>query len=98
MTRIRRRFTVRGIVQGVGYRYFVLKTAVRLGVAGRVANLEDGRVGVEAEADEAVLEEFLACLRRGPSAADVAGVEAREMPVVNEPGFHVVSSWEMDRG
>ena len=42
--RERVRFRVRGHVQGIGYRYFVLETAERLRLAGWVRNLADGDV------------------------------------------------------
>ena len=43
-----RRYFVSGTVQGVGYRYFAQRIARRLGVAGFVRNLNDGRVEVYA--------------------------------------------------
>jgi len=49
----------RGTVQGVGFRFTAREAANELGVAGWVKNLPDGKVEVTAEADEAVLENFL---------------------------------------
>ena len=43
------RYVVRGRVQGVGYRYFVLRQAEELGLAGFARNLPDGSVEVIAE-------------------------------------------------
>lgn len=54
-----------GRVQGVGFRMTAEETAQRLGVAGWVKNLRDGRVEVVAEAEEATLEQFLATIRNG---------------------------------
>ncbi len=48
-----------GRVQGVGFRYTVRQIAGRLGITGWVRNLRDGRVEAVAEADEAVLSQFL---------------------------------------
>ena len=62
---------VSGRVQGVGYRYFAAHAAHRLGVKGTVRNLPDGEVEAIAEGEEALLQEFLDELRRGPSAASV---------------------------
>ncbi|MDP2791584.1 MAG: acylphosphatase [Rectinemataceae bacterium] len=65
---------VEGEVQGVGFRYSAMREARALGVAGWVRNADDGTVEVWAEGDEAALEEFLAWLKVGPSAAWVRDV------------------------
>ena len=62
---------VRGRVQGVGYRYFVMREAGTLGVSGFARNLPDGSVEVVAEAADEVLEAFEGRLREGPSFAQV---------------------------
>lgn len=67
--------TVRGRVQGVGYRYFVLRVAAGLPVTGWVANEPDGSVRCVAEGRRDVLEGFLATLRDGPAAAHVEAVD-----------------------
>jgi acylphosphatase len=51
-------FIVHGFVQGVGYRYFVKRTADSLGVHGIVMNKSDGSVLIVAESDEDTLEKF----------------------------------------
>ena len=68
---------VRGVVQGVGFRFFVEKEARSLGVLGYVRNRPDGAVEVVAEGKKGLLEELLASLRRGPLGAHVSGVDAR---------------------
>jgi acylphosphatase len=67
---------VRGRVQGVGFRYFVLAEAMRLGVTGWVANERDGTVRCVAEGPRAVLETLLGLLREGPRGAWVDDVGA----------------------
>lgn len=62
---------VRGRVQGVGYRVFVVRAAMDLGLTGWVANLPDGAVRCVAEGDAASLETLAERLRRGPAAAFV---------------------------
>ncbi len=66
-----------GTVQGVGYRYFVVRHARRLGLTGFVRNLADGSVEVEAEGEAAALKELKTLLEAGPSGAEVEKVEAR---------------------
>ena len=60
------RATVFGVVQGVGFRWYVRGRALRHGLTGRAANRPDGAVEVEAEGDRASLERFLASLSEGP--------------------------------
>ena len=73
------RYLVRGRVQGVGFRWFVLREAGRLGLEGYVQNLPDGSVEVVARgAREAVLQ-LEGALARGPVAARVDGVEKAEI-------------------
>ena len=69
-----RRYRIRGRVQGVGYRYFALRIALRLGVRGWVRNLPDGDVEVHAEAAREILESFREELERGPSSSQVDDV------------------------
>ena len=65
---------VSGRVQGVGFRYFVFRIAVKLKLAGWVRNLGNGNVEVVAQGEPAVLEEMLRLLRTGPSGAYVQNV------------------------
>jgi len=83
------RYLVTGRVQGVGYRYFVLREAERLGVAGFARNLPDGSVEVVAEGAEEVLGQLEARLRAGPSFASVAAVDRAPMPPRGDAGFHI---------
>ena len=69
------RATVRGLVQGVGFRMWAQRRARALGLSGYVRNLEDGSVEVVGEGPRVSLEQFLAILRRGPESADVRSVE-----------------------
>ena len=82
--------TVRGRVQMVGFRYFVVEEAQRLGLAGWVSNGEDGEtVEVVAEGPEERLRELVRALRQGPRHAQVDDVELRWSDDVEEyEGFH----------
>ncbi len=65
---------VSGRVQGVGFRFFAVRQARRLGVGGSVRNLPDGRVEVAAEGDRAAIEALVASLRDGPPGAEVRDI------------------------
>lgn len=73
---MRLRAIVRGDVQMVGFRYFVLQQAQELGLTGWVRNGEDGQsVEVVAEGDEPAIRQLEATLRNGPPLAYVEDVE-----------------------
>ena len=83
------RYYVKGRVQGVGYRYFVLRQAEALGIAGFARNLPDGRVEVVAEGPDEALERFEERLRLGPAFAAVRGVERVETSARGDAGFYI---------
>ena len=69
--------TVRGRVQGVGFRASTVRQAGRLGLTGWVRNEPDGSVRVVAEGGKAVLEDMATWLENGPSSAHVTTVDKR---------------------
>lgn len=69
-----------GRVQGVGFRYFALGEARRLGVTGWVRNEPDGSVLVHAEGNETQLQQVEDALRRGPSYGRVDSLTVRRLP------------------
>ncbi len=82
---------VRGRVQGVGFRFFVERRALELGLAGHTRNLSDGvTVEVVAEGSREALEALLADLHQGPRLALVNGVDATWGEATGEyQGFRV---------
>lgn len=74
-----RSLRIEGRVQGVGFRAFVRREALRLGLAGWVRNEPDGSVAIEAAGDPASLAELETVVRQGPPAARVLRVEARDL-------------------
>ena len=77
--RIRAR--VHGRVQGVFFRDYACREALRLGLKGWVRNLADGSVETECEGDAQQVDQFLAWLSEGSPLSLVAGVEHREIAV-----------------
>jgi len=65
---------VSGMVQGVGFRYFVYRKAEGLGLTGFVRNLRDGSVEVRARGPKGLLEELVTAVRIGPRGSDVRGI------------------------
>jgi acylphosphatase len=75
---VRRRLIVRGLVQGVGFRFFLARRAESHGVAGWVGNRPDGAVEAVLEGEPDDVEALLAFAREGPRGARVDGVDVRE--------------------
>lgn len=67
---------VRGLVQGVSFRYHAGIAARSKGVVGWVRNLPDGRVEAHVQGPPEAVADMLAWLRHGPSAASVEGIES----------------------
>ena len=80
MTTARLDATVRGRVQGVGFRYFVLRHAMDLELTGWVANGPDGSVRCVAEGPRPALDALHAALESGPAGAIVERVIADWQP------------------
>lgn len=82
--------TVRGLVQGVGFRYYVVRVAQEFRLSGTVANMPDGSVRVVAEGPEERLRKLAGRLREGPSASVVKDVELEWSDATGEfRGFDV---------
>ena len=66
---------VHGLVQGVNFRYFVLRRADEMRLTGYVRNLRDGSVEVVAEGDQEKLQALLEQMEVGPRSAHVKQVK-----------------------
>ena len=93
MSQTARIYWVRGLVQGVGFRYFVQRAAADLGLTGYVKNLEDGRVEVYAVGTEEKLAELARRLWKGPAYSHVRGVEEQAAPVRSATLFRIEPTW-----
>ncbi len=89
MGEIRKRIIVKGIVQGVGFRFFARRQAERLGIRGFVANQSDGSVLVEAEGSAAQVRDFIGRLKEGPSAGLVEDIQTEALTVRGETSFSI---------
>ncbi|NJP40106.1 carbamoyltransferase HypF [Oscillospiraceae bacterium HV4-5-C5C] len=86
---------IQGIVQGVGFRPFVAREAMRLGLTGFVRNTPAG-VELECEGPESACEALLQRLRQDPPpGAVIFSLASRELPPSGERTFRILSS---DRG
>ncbi len=69
------KFIVKGRVQGVSYRAFVRKHAMRLGVTGYAKNLQSGDVEVVICGEKQMIKQLLSLCRKGPLLAKVTSLD-----------------------
>ncbi len=88
----RRVIRVVGVVQGVGFRPFVLRLANEVGICGFVGNDTDG-VFIEAEGPLSSLNRFLQRLAEdAPPLARIFRIDSRALTLCHDEGFHIVPS------
>lgn len=71
---------IRGRVQGVGFRWFVVERARALGLGGWVSNRPNGNVELAAGGDAEALKKLALAVERGPAGAVVEGVAQLPAP------------------
>ncbi|MEW6196164.1 MAG: acylphosphatase [Bacteroidota bacterium] len=81
---VRAEILVNGLVQGVGYRYFVLREAKTLGLKGYTKNLFSGEVLTIVEGEKYLIEELYNKLKVGPSFAEVKNASVNWSEFKNE--------------
>jgi acylphosphatase len=68
---VRAEIIVNGLVQGVGYRYFVVREAQKLDLKGFTQNLYTGEVLTVVEGEKTLVDEMIKKLKTGPIHASV---------------------------
>lgn len=81
--------TVRGRVQGVGFRYYVKRNAIHLGVQGYVKNQDDGTVYVEAVGDGDSIDTLIAVCKEGPILSKVSTIEVKDIKLSHYTDFYI---------
>ena len=79
---------IEGRVQGVAYRDWMMREAVRLGLHGWVRNRRDGSVEALVDGEEGAVRTMLTACRRGPPMARVDRIDETLADSPTEPGFH----------
>ncbi|KAA2214391.1 acylphosphatase [Teichococcus oryzae] len=83
---------IRGRVQGVGYRDWMVGEATRLGVQGWVRNRADGSVEALVAGDAAAVGALLTACRKGPALARVEQIDEDFAEPPAEPAFRQMPS------
>ena len=69
------RIHIAGVVQGVGFRWFVKSNAKKRGLSGWVKNTDDGGVEVLAQGSKEMIEKLIKLCEKGPFLSIVKNVE-----------------------
>lgn len=83
------KITIRGRVQGVGFRWNAAKEAINRDIHGFARNLSDGSVYIEAEGGREQLDSYVEWCRRGPRLSIVESVKVDTFPPVNYADFKI---------
>jgi acylphosphatase len=83
------RITIRGRVQGVGFRWNAAREANMRGIKGFARNLSDGSVYIEAEGTRDMLDDYVDWCRRGPRMSSVSSIEVNSFPPEGYPDFTI---------
>jgi acylphosphatase len=82
------RLRIEGFVQAVGFRYFAMEEARKLGIDGWIRNRSDGTVEALASGTTKTVEAFVSICMRGPPGARVTNVDLHKAEPPAERGFH----------
>ena len=91
-----RRYFVKGRVQGVGFRWYVMREASGLALRGSVRNTLDGRVEVLAAGTPEEQEALHAILQRGSRGSRVDAIEVQDAPEMDAASlkiFEIEGAW-----
>lgn len=82
--------TVKGRVQGVGFRQYTVSSAIKYGIKGYCINLENGDVFIDAQGEENSMNIFLLDIKKGPrfSIVDDVIVESQDK-LADYSDFHI---------
>jgi acylphosphatase len=90
MTMQRLKIVCSGLVQAVGFRYFVKTTAQAMGLTGYVLNLDDGDVLIEVQGSPDQLQAFIERIRRGNGYSRIDRLDQHPLPInPHEHAFEV---------
>jgi acylphosphatase len=84
------RVRIEGLVQGVGYRAWMERTAMGMGLDGWVRNRRDGGVEAVFAGPTAAVDAMIACCHDGPRSAAVVMAKVLDEPGDVPQGFRIL--------
>lgn len=80
---------VSGRVQGVGFRYFCLKTAIQYRLTGWVKNQANGTVALEIQGDQRDIDGFIRAMRQGSHFIRVDDYQMKAIALGQDTDFKI---------
>ena len=71
---VKTKIIIKGMVQGVGFRYYCFKIATSLGLFGYAKNIYNGDVEIEVEGENGTVNEFINLVKIGPEHSKVTSI------------------------
>ncbi|MEX2572653.1 MAG: acylphosphatase [Balneolaceae bacterium] len=91
METVQKHLFLSGRVQGVGFRHYTYKNAVKMGIRGWVRNRNDGRVEAVLQGPGDEVNRIVEKLKSGPPSSSVDKVEVKDEPVdTGQLSFEVI--------
>lgn len=89
---VNNRIHVKGLVQGVGFRPFIYRLAIRFGLLGWVENRNDG-VFIKVEGSQETINDFIDAIRNeAPQASNVVSIDTQNITLENFTEFSIIKS------
>ncbi|RKD34193.1 acylphosphatase [Thermohalobacter berrensis] len=77
---VRYHIIVKGLVQGVGFRFYAKQNAIMSNIKGWVKNNIDGTVEIDAQGDKANIDNFVKAIKKGSPFSKVESLDIKELP------------------
>jgi len=88
---VAKKITIKGIVQGVGFRSFAHYYALKYNISGYAKNHSNGNVEIICKGEETCFDKFLEHIKLGPSGAKITEIDIQELSKdsINIKGFKI---------
>lgn len=85
------RATINGTIHGVGYKYFVLKTALSYHIGGYIKNEKDGTMTIIANGYGEQIDKFLSMVENGNGFTEIDFIAISDEPLTVFKEFRIIS-------
>lgn len=88
-----KRITIKGIVQGIGFRSFAHYYALKYNISGYAKNCFNGSVEILGKGEEANFSKFFEYISQGPPGAEITEINIDDLNIdsLNLKGFRIIT-------